>query len=147
MAVPSVPSTTESPGRDEPPLGSKAHYRVLFKTLHSHCTLRHPALKGEEGRKKLLGLPAPPPPPYTHSQWFILDGPVNHSIYFREHILHLASAPVSERGPARGCRSSPALHSLKLQPLCLWQTCDGVAGKRVQNCPWCGLRYLHAAGF
>lgn len=68
--------------------------------LNCRCILRHPPLKGEEERKTLFGLPAPPPPPCTHgsSQWFILDGLVNHSIYFREDILHLASVTVAYQG-------------------------------------------------
>lgn len=91
-----------------------------------------------------FGLPAPPPPPCTHgsSEWFILDGLVNHSTYFREDILNLASVTVSYQGKNHGCSSPLALHFLKLQLLCLWQHFNGAAGRQVHNGPWCSPRQL-----
>jgi len=69
-----------------------------------------------------------------------LNDLLNHSIYCREYILLLASVTVSYQGTIPGCSSSLALHSLKLQLICLWQTFDGAAGKQVHNCSWCSLR-------
>lgn len=67
-------------------------------------------------------------------------GLINHSIYFREYILHSASVTVFYQGMIHGCGGSLALHSLKLQLICLWQTFDGAAGKQVHNCSRRSLR-------
>lgn len=75
--------------------------------------------------------------PYTPVR---TGGLINHSLYFREYILHSASVTVSYQGMIHGCGGSLALHSLKLQLICLWQTFDGAAGKQVHNCSRLSLR-------